>query len=244
LKESSKSRYIQINLPIKHYKYSLKYKNDDSFKLKNTINIRKKKGVYYIDYICEKPDKPKKKEINKRVGIDIGYNKLIVSSNNNFYGFELKKVYEKISRKKQGSKAFKKALTERDNLINRVVKEFVYNEKPDIVYIEKLKKVKHKSKQNKKIHTKFMNKLQRWSYSKVISKLYLLSQQESFLIEEVNPAYTSVTCSKCGFVHKNNRNKELFKCVKCGILMDADYNASLNILHRGVYSPSAMENSS
>ena len=52
----------------------------------------------------------------KYKGIDIGYKKLIVSSEGEFIGdFS---IYEKIARKKQGSKAFKRALTERDNLIN------------------------------------------------------------------------------------------------------------------------------
>ena len=37
----------------------------------------------------------------------------------------------------------------------------------------------------------------------------------------------------------NSRNGENFECVKCKMKIDADYNAALNILHRGVYSPSA-----
>ena len=48
-------------------------------------------------------------------------------------------------------------------------------------------------------------------------------------------------CSDCGCVDKSNRNGEIYKC-NCGMEMDADKNAAINILHRGVYSPPAKEN--
>ncbi len=51
---------------------------------------------------------------------------------------------------------------------------------------------------------------------------------------KVSPAYTSQTCSRCGFVHRENRRGEVYQCTSCGIVLDADFNASLNILHRGV----------
>ncbi|MBT9165241.1 MAG: hypothetical protein DDT23_01256 [candidate division WS2 bacterium] len=50
----------------------------------------------------------------------------------------------------------------------------------------------------------------------------------------IAPAYTSQTCSYCGFVHKLNRNSEIFKCRNCDYTLDADYNASLNILNLGL----------
>ncbi len=43
-----------------------------------------------------------------------------------------------------------------------------------------------------------MNKIQRWSYPKVYTKLNLLAEEEGFFIKQVNPAYTSQTCSECG----------------------------------------------
>ena len=61
----------------------------------------------------------------------------------------------KISRKKQGSKAFKRALTERDCLTNKAVNDF-FKEHSDVkdVVCEKLKNVKHKSKFSKKFNNK------------------------------------------------------------------------------------------
>jgi len=49
----------------------------------------------------------------------------------------------------------------------------------------------------------------------------------------VNPAYTSMTCAKCGHVKKDlTLADRVFVCPKCGWVADRDYNASLNILRR------------
>jgi putative transposase len=52
----------------------------------------------------------------------------------------------------------------------------------------------------------------------------------------VNPAYTSQTCSKCGKVIKKELSDRIHKCNACGIELDRDYNASLNILRIGMDS--------
>ena len=100
----------------------------------------------------------------------------------------------------------------------------------DIV-CEDLKRVKHASKLYKKTN----NKLQYWSYKQVLDKLNSLSELKGFKLIKVEPAYTSQTCSKCGAIIKANCQGEFYSC-SCGLLIDADTNAAINILHRGVYS--------
>ena len=55
-------------------------------------------------------------------------------------------------------------------------------------------------------------------------------------IEPVDPKNTSRTCPKCGMVAAENRRREAFKCVACGYEADADINAAVNILERGLSS--------
>ena len=51
----------------------------------------------------------------------------------------------------------------------------------------------------------------------------------------VNPAYTSQTCSKCGYCAKENRESQAdFECGQCHARMNADLNAAKNILKRGL----------
>jgi putative transposase len=50
----------------------------------------------------------------------------------------------------------------------------------------------------------------------------------------VNPAYTSQACSGCGNVHPVNRRSQAeFVCQTCGLSINADLNAAINISRAG-----------
>ncbi|MBT1164660.1 RNA-guided endonuclease InsQ/TnpB family protein [Bifidobacterium felsineum] len=54
----------------------------------------------------------------------------------------------------------------------------------------------------------------------------------------VNPAYTSQTCSRCGHMAKENRESQaVFHCRSCGYEGNADVNAAVNILTKGLGTP-------
>ena len=229
--QEGKKRTIKFNVPFKFHKQSNQFK-DNGWAMNLTIRLSKNDLCFYWN----KEQKEKRTE-GTQIGIDCGYKKLIACSDGSIYGSELEEVYKKISRKKQGSKAFKRALIERDNLTNKAVKNFYLNHKEvkDVI-CEKLKFVKHKSKFSKK----FNNKLQRWSYTKTLNRLELLGQVKGFNVIYINPAYTSQTCSHCGCVIKSNRNGETYRCSVCGVELDADVNAAINILRRGVCSDGSL----
>ena len=234
LKPCTKTRYITINLPFKHHKHSNKYL---TWNRRKTIQLKKINDNFYINLFYEKSE-PIKVTEGKTIGIDIGYKKLISTSENQHLGQEMEYVYKKISQKKQGSKAFNRALIERNNLTNYYTKQLITDNLKEII-AEDLKDVKKGSKFSKK----FNNKLQRWSYSKVLNRLQQLSEEKGFLLTKVNPAYTSQICSHCGTQDKSARNGEIYTCKVCGISIDADYNASINILHRGIiFDSSTKEN--
>jgi putative transposase len=49
-------------------------------------------------------------------------------------------------------------------------------------------------------------------------------------VVKVDPRNTSRTCSECGHCEKDNRKSQAkFLCVSCGMSMNADANAALNI---------------
>lgn len=51
----------------------------------------------------------------------------------------------------------------------------------------------------------------------------------------VDPRYTSPMCHACGHTSKENRRTQAdFTCQVCGLRMNADHNAALNILERGL----------
>jgi putative transposase len=72
--------------------------------------------------------------------------------------------------------------------------------------------------------------LKNWSYYDLQQKIKYKADAVGIKVILINPAYTSQTCSHCGFVDKKNRkSQEDFKCLACGYEENADYNAALNI---------------
>ena len=72
--------------------------------------------------------------------------------------------------------------------------------------------------------------LSSWSYYELQNMIEYKAEREGIKVRYVDPAYTSQTCSKCGHVDKENRPTQAkFKCIKCGLELNADHNASINI---------------
>ncbi len=224
IKLSSIGDKIKLWLP------SQKHRQFDKFKgwtLKKSIRLRQTEDGIFCDIYFEKQE-PDKKTKGKEQSFDIGYKKLLVDNDGNKYGQNFEELCEKISRKQQGSKSFKKSLKERDYYVDKVVKDINLSETKQI-YLEDLKNVKH----NSKIGKRFMNKLQRWIYPKVIFRMELICEETGVQLTKVNPENTSRTCVNCGAIHKESRNGEIFKCVECGWSADADHLGAMNILLRG-----------
>lgn len=53
---------------------------------------------------------------------------------------------------------------------------------------------------------------------------------------QVNPAYTSQTCSRCGFRQKLELSSRIYHCLCCDFSLDRDHNAAINILALGLQS--------
>ena len=222
----SGERCSSLLLPTRKHKHYRKYAD---WNQKKSIRVRiADDGRLFADVFFEK-EAPAKKEEGSVVGLDCGYKKLAVLSTGQRVGEKLVQKIEKIARKKHGSKAFKRALQERNDYICAEVKKINLSDLKAIV-VENLKNVKHKSKG--KIARKVMNKLQRWTYPYFLSRLEQICEVVGVQCHKVNPAYTSQRCEKCGSIHKENRVGELFLCKGCGYTEDADYNASRNILNR------------
>lgn len=86
------------------------------------------------------------------------------------------------------------------------------------------------------------DEFQGFKYSRLVRLLHLASlkkyiksiaYKKGIAVIFVQPEYTSQTCRKCGNISKENRKtQEDFVCTSCNYTINADLNASINILDR------------
>lgn len=70
------------------------------------------------------------------------------------------------------------------------------------------------------------------SFTLIRSMILAKAEEAGRQIIEVDPKYSSQTCSECWYRNPKNRRRELFKCLECGYRDDADINAAKVILLR------------
>lgn len=75
--------------------------------------------------------------------------------------------------------------------------------------------------------------LKNWSYYDLQNKIKYKAEEKGIDITFINPCYTSLRCSNCGNINKENRdcknNQSKFKCTICDHEENADINAAKNI---------------
>lgn len=169
---------------------------------------------------------PNKKQSGEIVGCDQGITDMLTFSDGQTVPkyqdkYCLSDVQKILSRKKKGSKSFKKAQEFRKNIINWSINQLNFNNIKEL-RLEKLYQV-GKGRGRSRF-------LSHWAYTLINDKLKRLSEEKGFLLKEIPNEFRSQRCSGCGWVRKANRKGKLFCCNKCGNELDADLNASYNLL--------------
>ncbi|MHA1745847.1 MAG: RNA-guided endonuclease InsQ/TnpB family protein [Promethearchaeota archaeon] len=69
----------------------------------------------------------------------------------------------------------------------------------------------------------------------LVSQIEYKAEMVGIQVIRTTEEYTSQTCSGCGVIKKSNRKyRGLYVCSDCDSVINADVNASKNILHKGV----------
>ena len=182
----------------------------------------------------------------KEIGIDAGIMNYIYDSEGNAYEnpkhfdkyhSELKTAQQSLSRKNKGSNSRKKARIKvakihekianaRDDFIHKLSAKLIKENK--FIAIEKLniKNLMSISYNAKNIADA--------SWGKLSCYLHYKAESAGCVVQDVDPAYTTMDCSFCGT--RNNKleiSQRKFVCKKCNKEISRDYNSALNILARG-----------
>lgn len=217
-----------LDLPIKFHKQYHKW---------NTLGKRLNAYIITKDYVqfCFEVETGKKKDVNTHIGIDSGINALATCSTGNMYGQDIKSCVERVKRCKHGSngqKSARKALRQR---IDEITKELIIKENPDLVVVEQLKNLGHKTKDKRLLSKNIRRSIGIWNWRYWLTRLEQQCEENRVSFRSVSPYKTSITCSDCGHADRMNRlSQECFVCQNCGHTDNADLNASKNILNRFV----------
>ena len=216
----------------------------------NATITKETTGKYYVSVIVEEDIIPNDKvEATSIVGIDLGVKDLITTSDGEKYDNEkyiikyekrLKELQRKLSRQEKGSQNYYKTKKKiailhakirnarkhhMINVVNKIVKEH------DIIVSEKLqvKKMTHDNNLAKYILDA--------SFYMICNLLEWKTKLQGKYYYQVDTYYpSSQICSRCE--HKEPLIKDLsirkYECTRCGLELDRDINASINIMFEGL----------
>lgn len=71
------------------------------------------------------------------------------------------------------------------------------------------------------------------AWNQFVQFLLYKAEEADRKVIQVNPAYTSQDCSNCGYRVSKKLSDRIHNCPNCGLSMDRDTNASINILRLG-----------
>ena len=241
LKLSTLDKRKPVYIPLKnnpYYKELLKTGEQVNF-----VQVCLREGKLTVSPILAH-DKAPLRTNEEELGLDFGMVTMFTTSNGERHGiktFTKLKIWDELllARTKELQKQSKKLTSDpyyKDlqskiksffkNEINRILNKLA-NKRYAVFVVEKLDfRFTNLSKK--------MNRLLRRTYRKVIKdKFARLEEKFGITTIEVNAAYTSQECSKCGFVSKENRKSQSkFDCNCCNYKINADVNAARNIIKR------------
>ena len=227
---------------------------------KNTLGSAKvvcKKGKFFL-HVSITTEVPDTLLVSNVVGVDRGVNFLAATYDSRgkttFYsGKSVKQTrarYKQLRKdlQQRGTKSARRRLKmigQRENRwmsdVNHRVSKALVESNPagSLFVLEDLTGIRQATE---KVHRKDRYVLVSWAFHDLEQKLRYKAIRSGSQVVNVDPAYTSQTCPKCGFVSRSNRDKKLhrFQCKSCGYRSNDDRVAAMNLHFKGIQYHSAV----
>ena len=210
------------------------------------ITLKRKAGRWYACITTDSnrmfPSILRPIDFTNSVGIDVGIKNYAYDSDNNVTPNPanirrmlkpLARVNRKLSRRVEGSQNYKKAVRWYQCIHERIVnrrKDFLhklstqYVSKYDVIFLERLRLTS--MVKNHSLAMSIMDAA--WStFKKMVA-------YKAKLMLEVESRNSTIDCSRCHNKVPKTLAVRIHVCDRCGLILDRDYNASLNILQRGL----------
>jgi putative transposase len=206
------------------------------------VRLVKRADGYYVQFAVKAERSLPHAPTGKRVGIDVGLKAFYTDSEGNTVANprhlrkaerKLKRLHRRVSRKQKRSKNRKKAIKRLAKAylkVQRRRKDFACKQastlvkSSDFIAYEDLK-IAHLVKNHK-----LAKSISDASWGLFLSWLRYYGCIANVPVIAVSPKFTSADCSGCGYrVHKS-LSQRTHICPQCGLILDRDWNAALNIL--------------
>jgi len=214
--------------------------------IKTSSVIRKADG-WYISLTCEIEKSEPLPPTDRAIGVDCGIHHLMTTSDGKI--IDNPKWYQESQRrlrilqhgldrktqggmnyernKKQIAKLHLKITRQREDFFDRLA--YHWCKDYDVIVFENLQIAN--MVRNKHLSKSILDA--GWGY--FMERVQVKAQETGSKIVFIPPHYTSKTCSKCGYVFEDLRLSDRWiACPECGLSMDRDHNAAINILNRGL----------
>ena len=221
----------------------IKKHRDTSDNIKQVIVTKSKSGKWHACITCELVKmNPPKIDFLKSVGIDVGIKSFAYDSDKHSISnpLNLKKMLKplvraqrKVSRRVKGSNNRLKAIRHLQRIHERIVnrrKDFqhklssIYANHYDVIFVEDLQLAN--MVKNHKLARSIMDS----SWGAFLQKL----EYKCKLLIKIPARNTTINCSRCGNKVPKSLAVRIHRCNKCNLMINRDYNASINILQKGL----------
>ncbi len=218
----------KLVIPFNWTKHTNKFR-DSGWELAKSIRLGYNKKGLFIDLIIEK-ERPEIKEQGVIIGVDRGFNTMLVTSDGQFIGEQLKEEIKKGGKRRKSWHHY----------IETEANRFLKHLNLDNVKLISLENLKHvKRGKRGKFSRKVNRLLSFWLYARVGERLKRICEEKGIRIGLKSPWKTSQRCAVGDNIDRRNRRGDRFLCLSCGHADNADHNASRNLEAlglAGVYS--------
>nr|MDO8080529.1 transposase [Candidatus Freyarchaeota archaeon] len=217
-------------------------------RIKGVVIKREKSGKWFANLQVENAPQPLPSTM-KAVGIDMGVKHFLTDSegrqveNPRFYEKTLERIrilQRKLSKKRKGSEnrekarirlaeAYERLVNQRDDFLHKLSRFYANNY--TIIFVENLRVQNLVRKRN------LAQKILDASWGKFFQLLSYKAESAGGMVVRKDPWGTTQDCSNCGRKVPKTLGERMHRCPYCGIELDRDYNASLNILYSGLGRP-------
>ena len=212
--------------------------------------IKHQAGKWYVCIVGESQTIQKKVKIKKTIGLDFGIKDHVTDNKGNTFHIPTYKDVEarqarlnqKLALCKKGSKNFRKIKSKIARLkhyeankkkhARHAISRQIVSENDGIAVEDfEVKKIVEKTEEDKKILRRVKKatnkKLVGGGLAEIISQIQYKSELEGKTCKMVDPKYTSMTCSCCGFINRNlTLDEREWDCPECGTHLFRDPNAA------------------